>query len=65
MATFKGDVSTISLKKEDNATSAWGNKPVAWTGAKIFQNNDGSFNAERGSIESEARNPTGGYLVSV
>ncbi len=58
MATFKGDVSTISLKKED--ANEWGKKPTAWTGAKVFQNNDGSFNAERGSIESEARNPSGG-----
>lgn len=54
MATFKGDNSTISLVPED---AGWGKPPSAWTGGKFFQNNDGTFNATRGALESEARTP--------
>lgn len=51
---FKGDNSTISLLQEDNG---WGKPPSAYTGAKYFQNNDGTFNATRNALESEARTP--------
>lgn len=52
--TFKGDNSTISLLEEDNG---WGKPPSAYSGAKYFQNNDGTFNATRNALESEARTP--------
>lgn len=54
MAVFKGDNSTISLVVEDQG---WGKKPSTYTGGKFFQNNDGTFNATRGSLQSEARTP--------
>jgi hypothetical protein len=51
---FKGDNSTISLLEEDNG---WGKPPSTYAGAKYFQNNDGTFNATRNALESEARTP--------
>lgn len=51
---FKGDNSTISLLEEDNG---WGKPPSAYSGGKYFQNNDGTFNATRNALESEARTP--------
>ena len=54
MATFKGENSTISLKEEDNGYA----QPLTdYTGAKVFQNNSGSFQPSRNSLESEARTP--------
>lgn len=53
MATlYKGDNSTITLVEEDNG---WGKAPSSYAGGKVFQNNDGSFDETRGTIESEAR----------
>tara|TARA_Y100000310_G_C20671823_1_gene810715 strand:- start:465 stop:1700 length:1236 start_codon:yes stop_codon:yes gene_type:complete len=53
MATFKGENSTISLKAETEFA-----KPLAdYSGAKVFQNNSGSFQSSRNSLESEARTP--------
>jgi hypothetical protein len=51
---YKGDNSTISLLAEDNG---WGKPPSTYSGAKYFQNNDGTFNATRNALESEARTP--------
>jgi hypothetical protein len=53
MTTFKGENSSISLIEE----TTWGVKLASYSGAKIFQNNDGTFNAERSALESEARTP--------
>lgn len=57
MAVFKGDNATISLVKE----TVWGkiNTLVGnvMQNAKFFQSNDGTFNAERSALESEARTP--------
>jgi hypothetical protein len=55
MATlFKGDNSTITLVEEDQG---WAKPPSSYAGGKYFQNNDGSFDETRGTIESEARTP--------
>lgn len=55
MATlFKGDNSTITLVEEDQG---WAKPPSSYAGGKFFQNNDGSFDETRGTIESEARTP--------
>lgn len=51
---FKGDNSTISLIVEDNG---WGKPPSSYAGGRMFQNNDGTFNATRNSLQSEARTP--------
>ena len=57
MAVFKGESATISLVKE----TVWGviNTLVGnvMQNAKFFQSNDGTFNAERSALESEARTP--------
>lgn len=54
MTTFKGDSSTLSLVVEDNG---WGQPPTSYAGGKYMQTNDGTFNAERSALESEARTP--------
>ena len=55
MATlFKGDNSTITLVEEDQG---WAKPPSSYAGGKYFQNNEGSFDETRGTIESEARTP--------
>ena len=54
MSQFKGDNSTISLVVEDNG---WGKAPSSYAGGKMLQNNDGTFNATRNALESEARTP--------
>lgn len=51
---FKGDNSTISLRTEDNG---WAKPPTTYAGGRTFQNNDGTFNAARNSLQSEARTP--------
>lgn len=51
---FKGDNSTITLVEEDQG---WAKPPSSYAGGKFFQNNDGSFDETRGTIESEARTP--------
>ncbi len=51
---YKGDNSTISLVVENNG---FGKPPTAYTGGKMLQNNDGTFNATRNALESEARTP--------
>lgn len=53
MSTFKGENSTISLLTE----AEWGGVPSDYSTGKVFQNNDGTFNAERSALESEARTP--------
>lgn len=53
MAIYKGDNSTITLIPETTYA-----KPISsYTGAKVLQNNDGTFNATRNALESEARTP--------
>ncbi|AFK66658.1 hypothetical protein COPG_00062 [Colwellia phage 9A] len=54
MAAHKGDNSTLSLVVEDQG---YGKPPTAYTGGKTLQNNDGTFNATRNALESEARTP--------
>lgn len=51
---FKGENSTISLVQEDNG---WGKPPTNYAGGRFFQNNDGTFNATRNALQSEARTP--------
>lgn len=53
-ATYKGENSTTSLVVEDNG---WGKAPSVYTGGQLLQSNDGSFEASRNSLESEARTP--------
>lgn len=54
MPTFKGDTATTSYIEEDNG---WGQPPSAYTGGKFLQSNDGTLNASRAALESEARTP--------
>lgn len=51
---FKGENSTISLVEENNG---WGKPPTNYAGGRFFQNNDGTFNATRNALQSEARTP--------
>ncbi len=54
MAEHKGDNSTISLVEE----TTYAQPPVSYDGTgKMMQNNDGTFNATRNTLESEARTP--------
>lgn len=54
MPTFKGDTATTSYVVEDNG---WGKPPTAYSGGKYLQSNDGTLNASRTALESEARTP--------
>jgi len=54
MSVFKGDNSTISLVVESNG---FGKPPTSYANGKMLQNNDGTFNATRNALESEARTP--------
>lgn len=53
MADYKGENLQISLVEE----TTWGKPVASYANARVFQTNDGSFNAERSSQESEARTP--------
>jgi hypothetical protein len=55
MAAYKGDNSTISLVVENQG---YAKAPSSYDGTgKVLQNNDGTFNATRNALESEARTP--------